>query len=239
MGSGSSKAENSQKKPVANVNKTSNVNNNLSKSQVERTPVDSSHSKENIKVAATLVKDPDFVQSEQRPFEDAGKSKGNVSSGAGSHEEDELNELLRMPDNTVTQNRIPSPQKQTLIQTVDYPETYAQRKQREQYTLNQQLLIRQKTIFRNPNDWRMEDEQEVIVGGFDASKFRQANQSAPHTQKSVFSASKSGLETSYTYDQRELEEMDVTPRHNNQSREMPVYNASEQDLMASLERDLV
>jgi len=44
---------------------------------------------------------------------------------------------------------------------VSYPETYAQRLQREQYKQQPQALARQKTIYRNPDEWAVQE-----VGSF-------------------------------------------------------------------------
>ncbi|VDI61987.1 Hypothetical predicted protein, partial [Mytilus galloprovincialis] len=52
----------------------------------------------------------------------------------------------------------------------DYPETYAQKLQREQYT--QQQLLRQKTIYRNPDEWEID---QVSQQSFDVSKFKEVN----------------------------------------------------------------
>ena len=39
-----------------------------------------------------------------------------------------------------------------------YPESYAQRLQREQYAKAQQGIVRQKTIYRNPDEWELDDQ---------------------------------------------------------------------------------
>ena len=39
-----------------------------------------------------------------------------------------------------------------------YPESYAQRLQREQYAKAQQGMVRQKTIYRNPDEWELDDQ---------------------------------------------------------------------------------
>ena len=41
-----------------------------------------------------------------------------------------------------------------------YPETYAQRLTREQYKLDQAKLLRQKTIYRDTDEWKMDEEDE-------------------------------------------------------------------------------
>ena len=52
-------------------------------------------------------------------------------------------------------------QQQTINRPTEYyPESYAQRLQREQYERGQQGLMRQKTIYRNPDEWEVD---EVII----------------------------------------------------------------------------
>ena len=46
--------------------------------------------------------------------------------------------------------------------TQEYPETYAQRTQRAQYAQNG-MLPRQKTMYRNPDEWEIDDEVRCLI----------------------------------------------------------------------------
>lgn len=236
MGSGLSKDGQVDEKPVANVNKTSSTD-NVSNNHNNRKSDLHSERQDRASTPKSDGKNPDPVESRRTQRENRREPDWKLGQGIESNEDE-----VDQKDQQSTDRRLPVIQQQASPPkppTADYPETYAQRKQREQYTLNQQLLLRQKTIYRNPHEWQDENAEESYTGGFDASKFRKANQGSLNARDTIFTTSKPGVETSYLHDQRELDEMDITPRHNHQNKEMPVYNASEQDLMASLERELL
>ncbi|ESP03399.1 hypothetical protein LOTGIDRAFT_237707 [Lottia gigantea] len=124
-----------------------------------------------------------------------------------------------------------------------YPETYAQKHTREQYTVDRQALIRQKTIYRNPDDWKDDSEEsEEEHGGFDASKFRQVNTHNDPNQESVvkefetprYITSKDGRrESSYGIYEKEREKPDYSRRIS----KVPAYDLEEQRLLADLENE--
>lgn len=165
MGSGSSKKEKEKeasrdartaRPAVANVNSAS-------------TPAKKSVSQQKQPVQNTFITQPDDIpedshnsvrqgiwgdtSSYDRPARKQTTEEGVRQGDQGS--QDDLNEVLQIP----TDNRQNSRPVHTVspIRQEDLPETYAQRKQREQYRLNQQMLLRQKTIYRNPDDWREEE----------------------------------------------------------------------------------
>ncbi|KAK7091835.1 uncharacterized protein [Littorina saxatilis] len=157
----------------------------------------------------------------------------------------ELNEVLQIPtDNNRYSNRPVNTVNP--VRQEDLPETYAQRKQRQQYTVNQQMLIRQKTIYRDPKAWEQEgeEEEEMHSGstGFDPNKFRSVNFGQATNQKRTIFTTSGNQDNSVQYmpGQRDnMDEFDVTSRRQQTSEDLPRYNASEQDLMASLERELL
>ncbi|XP_076456484.1 uncharacterized protein LOC143290835 [Babylonia areolata] len=160
---------------------------------------------------------------------------------ADKETEDELSEVLRVPTDNNNRETSRTGTSVSPVRQQDLPETYAQRKQREQYTLNQQMLLRQKTIYRNPDDWKNEDDEEEHAGkgGFDPSKFRSANKGQP-VKSTVFSTNmKQDGNIQYMSGRQNMDEFDVSPRQQEGPRDLPVYNQSEQDLMASLERELM
>ena len=183
MGSGSSKeGKNSdaprkeqQNKPVANVNNrdapANNNNSSAQKQPVQKTfitqPDETFEEKNN---SVNTSKNQTFFGSSNegtsvdKPSRKADSSRQQDSFvwTADQDTQDELNEVLQIP----TENRNNSNRPVHAVNPVrqeDLPETYAQRKQRQQYTLNQQTLLRQKTIYRNPDDWREPEEVRDVL----------------------------------------------------------------------------
>lgn len=170
MGSGSSKDEKAKgnsrdarpARPVANVNSQPIPANNVisqQKQPVQKTFItqqdDTLDERHNAVKHSRNAEVWSGTASDDKPARTQTTQVGSVWR-ADQESQDELNEVLQIP----TDNRQSSRQVQAVnpVSQENLPETYAQRKQREQYTLNQQMLIRQKTIYRNPDDWR---EQEV------------------------------------------------------------------------------
>ncbi|XP_067667079.1 uncharacterized protein [Haliotis asinina] len=120
-----------------------------------------------------------------------------------------------------------------------YPETYAQRHTREQYTFGQDRLIREKTIYRNPDEWIVDEEkeEEKMTKGFDASRFRAANQGKPAREKDIFSTTQDEFETPRYLRSSEPVEKPTTVSQKPTPRELPKYNKEEEDLMAQLMMD--
>ncbi|GFS14120.1 hypothetical protein ElyMa_004900000 [Elysia marginata] len=128
----------------------------------------------------------------------------------------------------------------------DYiPETYAQRLQRQQYKLQQDMLIREKTNIRNLRNWQDEDEDDdenvTPRNGFDASKFRAANKGGD-VKTDIFSTVKDDLQTPryLQHSGQELDEVETNRREpESPNKRLPQYNQSELDLMRQLEEEIL
>ncbi|CAG2233676.1 myb-like protein X isoform X2 [Mytilus edulis] len=106
----------------------------------------------------------------------------------------------------------------------DYPETYAQKLQREQYT--QQQLLRQKTIYRNPDEWEID---QVSQQSFDVSKFKEVNKTLPKTD--IF-----GPVSNNDYSFGNVDDDNYyRTTNNNRKKSIPRYDVSEEDLMNDIE----
>lgn len=120
--------------------------------------------------------------------------------------------------------------------TEQYPETYAQKMQREQYKHEQ--LLRQKTIYRNPEEWEMADQSNenqnttdtnVSQQSFDVSKFKDANRTLPKTD--IFGP----LSTNdYLYRNPEADNYYQTSNYN-RKKSVPKYDVTEEELMNDIE----
>ncbi|XP_063406743.1 TBC1 domain family member 5 homolog A-like isoform X2 [Mytilus trossulus] len=106
----------------------------------------------------------------------------------------------------------------------DYPETYAQKLQREQYT--QQQLLRQKTIYRNPDEWEID---QVSQQSFDVSKFKEVNKTLPKTD--IFGPVSNN---DYSFGNMDDDNYYRTT-NNNRKKSIPRYDVSEEDLMNDIE----
>ncbi|XP_033727029.1 uncharacterized protein LOC117316517 isoform X2 [Pecten maximus] len=121
----------------------------------------------------------------------------------------------------------------------NYPETYAQRNAREQYKRTD--LLRQKTIYRDPNEWEPEDkkpteEEQNESGEFDVSKFRAANKAAPPPRRDIFDLTPDPYTSRHGYD--DMHDPDSYYEQGRQSipRKAPTYDKTEEDLMADIEK---
>lgn len=129
----------------------------------------------------------------------------------------------------------------------DYPETYAQKMQREQY--KSEKLLRQKTIYRDPKEWEVdklnttqtdtvsnfytneiEITSKVSQKSFDVSKFKEANKTIPKTD--IFGPLSNN---DYSYQNHEDDGMDYTPNHYGRKKSVPKYDVTEEELMADIE----
>ncbi|XP_005101988.1 uncharacterized protein LOC101859871 [Aplysia californica] len=127
------------------------------------------------------------------------------------------------------------------------PETYAQRLQRKQYKLQQDMLLREKTIMRSSQEWDRNDddvglqmEVDSPQGGFDPSKFRAANK-GHDTKKELFTTVPDDLQTPRYLQTsgQDLDEVEVDKRGVSPSKQLPRYNQSELDLMEQLEQEIL
>ncbi|XP_064597195.1 uncharacterized protein LOC135463715 [Liolophura sinensis] len=108
-----------------------------------------------------------------------------------------------------------------------YPESYAQKLQRDQHRLNQALMIREKTIHRNPDEWALE---ESIVQGFDADRFKAANQRQVQQSQGV-------LEKSYVDNSPAEGPYNSKRSYGHRAHGTPSYNSEDEDLMNEIERE--
>lgn len=88
------------------------------------------------------------------------KNLGNFESDSESEAED-ISAVLEATKNEYN-NKLREENRYDGNTDSSIPETYAQRLQREQYRNEPQGIIRQKTIYRNPNDWEV-DEVRIIL----------------------------------------------------------------------------
>ncbi|XP_022310068.2 uncharacterized protein LOC111115576 isoform X2 [Crassostrea virginica] len=115
----------------------------------------------------------------------------------------------------------------------DLPETYAQRQFREQY--RQTELLRQKTIYRDPDEWDVPEKRES-VGSFDVSKFKAANANTQVQKREIFS-----MTPDYTKHNRQTDIADdlyQSPSLQKQ-KSIPKYDVSEEELMADIEKQFM
>lgn len=114
-----------------------------------------------------------------------------------------------------------------------FPETYAQRLQREQYAKTQQGLFRQKTIYRNPDEWEVDENED----SFDVSKFKEANVVKPPenpVNRDIFSPPDSTVKTNGYQTKTD----GYYNQNNNQRKEnLPRYDTSEEALLAEIEQE--
>ncbi|XP_052086207.1 glycosyltransferase-like protein gnt14 isoform X2 [Mytilus californianus] len=107
----------------------------------------------------------------------------------------------------------------------DYPETYAQKLQREQYT--QQQLLRQKTIYRNPDEWEID---QVSQQSFDVSKFKEVNKTMPKTD--IFGPVSNN---DYSFGNHMDDDTHYKTTNYNRKKSIPRYDVTEEELMNDIE----
>lgn len=167
MGSGSSKSKKAEP-PKTRPDKVSKVQANQNttlKSDTTKSDQNSNKNLKNQNVEIEKVKnDKNLDKLAERTSEVKSFSNGNVAKvqpveklesfeSDSESEAEDINAVLaatRAEHNYRAQKSLQKP-------TEYYPETYAQRLQREQYEKNQQSLIRQKTIYRNPDEWELDE----------------------------------------------------------------------------------
>lgn len=169
MGSGPSKPKNQEKSPpqrADNVSKSARqlkIENNEKKQQV----VEKEKIKDSSKTTSNETKSlrtggvaTNNQNSEKRNGKDNNnetkKQLGNFESDSESEGED-INAVLEATRNEYN-SRLQAQNQQNLRDSESsYPETYAQRLQREQYRNQPQGILRQKTIYRNPDEWEVDE----------------------------------------------------------------------------------
>lgn len=165
MGSGSSKPKTQGKSPPErsdNVSKSSRqlkIENN-GKSTLGDNEKKSINSKnENNKVqTSTVTTNKNFNEKKNGNVKrnEPGKSLGNFDSDSES-EAGDINAVLEATRNEYNTQLREQNLRQARDNDTSYPETYAQRLQREQYRNQPQGILRQKTIYRNPDEWEVDE----------------------------------------------------------------------------------
>ncbi|KAL4217709.1 hypothetical protein ACF0H5_022450 [Mactra antiquata] len=251
MGSGSSKEKQVSKQPQArkgdNVskatiqnkvdnnssgkdNKNVGYNSNTQKAKTNNSQVGGYHSNS---------KQTGYNNSSKnnQSFKSGGNNKVDPFESDSDEEEEDINAVLEATKNEYNRNLRERDQQTSNIM---YPETYAQRLQRQQYKNEPTGLIRQKTIYRNPDEWEI-DENEV--DNFDVSKFKQANfqKTGGYTEQNAQVNSEiyspSGPESNTQFNRHENYEMDRLEMERKKS--LPRYDISEEALLDEIEKEYV
>ncbi|KAK3087505.1 hypothetical protein FSP39_006749 [Pinctada imbricata] len=228
MGAGSSKDEaNTSKNGVSGQSKSSFVS-PRDQGHVTKSNSDGHHGKRSPKVENNNTK------SSSKPV--------TTKFTSDSDSEDELDTKRRGNSRTVSQNnsRVTehdrngyNTQTSRNSETPHYPESYAQRNLRQQYTKNEQLL-RQKTIYRDPDEWQMDDE--VSIGSFDVSKFKQANKGA-ETKKDMFAMTPDYTTRPMISSHDNAADHFYEPPRVQKQTSVPKYDITEEELMADIEKE--
>ncbi|WAR16345.1 hypothetical protein MAR_030939 [Mya arenaria] len=240
MGSGSSKEKSP---PVHNVqprraDNVSKGNKPLKNNQSDRNVTQDSKQSVKTDIKKSNINDSRTVQNnvtangknnstfQRKPAENVNSKKQmELGSFESDSEGEDIDAVLEATKNEYNRN-----QEQRLRnnnnEQVSYPETYAQRLQREQYKHEPRLgLARQKTIYRNPEEWEI---QEKEVENFDVSRFKQANvHKAPPVQSDVDDI----------YSPREPSEPVMYSSSIERQKSLPHYDTSEEMLLAEIEQD--
>ncbi|XP_045182573.2 uncharacterized protein LOC123541221 isoform X2 [Mercenaria mercenaria] len=249
MGSGPSKQKNQQKEPPArsdNVSKSSRqlkIENNEKKSFVEtEISVNSSKTKdrnENNKFQterATTNKNYNEKKNGNVKNNQIHKNLGNFESDSESEGED-INAVLEATRNEYNSKLQEQNQRYSRDNETSYPETYAQRLQREQYRNQPQGILRQKTIYRNPEEWEV-DENETE--SFDVSKFKEANVHQKHTpeENTMLDSDIFSPEVPETKERRMAPDPDnYYFQPNAKQKSLPHYDTSEEALLDEIEKE--
>lgn len=151
-------------------------------------------------------------------------------------EGDDISTVLEETRNNYNKQRVQNLKKS---EETDYPETYAQRLQRGQYKQQPQGLIRQKTIYRDPSEWIV--DEKAMDAGFDVSKFKEVNagkitQPVNTSLKDIYST---GETTTTTHLERQLPDPDryYAPPVLESTISLPHYDTSEEALLAEIEKE--
>ena len=162
MGSGSSKPKTPRAEP--RPDKVSKVQSRDIKAVTKKPDQKPDNSLKPQKVVETekAKNDKNLQKSSDRNTEIKSNNNGNINklptneklqSFESDSEEEDIDAVL-----AATRAEHNHRQQQTLNKPTEYyPESYAQRLQREQYERGQQGLMRQKTIYRNPDEWDVDE----------------------------------------------------------------------------------
>jgi len=163
MGSGSSKEKAPPQKRVVSVDNNKKQPPQNIKSQTVTTNSHNSNSKGNEHVVSNRQEWTSNKNSS------AGVKNGNSNNKArqiqsfdsDDSSDDDIDAVLRATKNEYNNKIREQSRFQENNNQVHYPESYAQRLQRQQYRNEPQGIMRQKTIYRNPDEWNMDSVQDV------------------------------------------------------------------------------
>ena len=173
MGSGSSKPKSSANAKANRPDKVSkvqagkkSVNSDLINTEQKKAPSQNVIEVERVKndrnLERTSIRQPEKVP-EVKPSSNGNVTKSQAKAKPDKFESDsesEAEDISAVLEATraAEQNSYRAKQNAQANKPTEYfPETYAQRLQREQYAKTQQGLFRQKTIYRNPDEWEVDE----------------------------------------------------------------------------------
>ncbi|KAL3889868.1 hypothetical protein ACJMK2_002190 [Sinanodonta woodiana] len=241
MGSGNSKtvAKSSPSKPksASSPSKPKSETNNkevqkekvnseaLQKVETQKKP--ESDSKDNVKINSheeKQEKTQSHVSVNKTPAKNTPPAEFKDSESSSDEDEDDIAAVLaarRQAKEEEERNK----RNMRKPETEEYPETYAQKLQREQYL--QTSLLRQKTFLKNPDEWEA-DENEVP--DFDVSKFKAVNQQQLQKQDIYGNPElrqQPASDPDSYYSQPTTEHRKAIPR----------YDSNDEELMADIEKE--
>ena len=115
---------------------------------------------EKLKTVKNIEKAPERTANEINSSSNGNLTKTDLSKKIDSFDSDsesEAEDISAVLAATRAENDYNKARQNSNRPTEYYPETYAQRLQREQYARTQQSLVRQKTIYRNPDEWEVDE----------------------------------------------------------------------------------
>ncbi|KAK3586936.1 hypothetical protein CHS0354_008534 [Potamilus streckersoni] len=153
------------------------------------------------------------------------KFKDSDSESSSDEEEDDIAAVLEATRKAKEEDER-NKRNMRKPETEEYPETYAQKLQREQYL--QQSLLRQKTFHKNPDEWKSD---EIEVPDFDVSKFKAVNQQQQLQKQDIYGnpelRQQPGSDPDSYYSQPTTENKKALPR----------YDSNDEELMADIEKE--
>lgn len=249
MGSGSSKPKSSANAKANRPDKVSkvqagkkSVNSDLINTEQKKAPSQNVIEVERVKndrnLERTSIRQPEKVP-EVKPSSNGNVTKSQAKAKPDKFESDsesEAEDISAVLEATraAEQNSYRAKQNAQANKPTEYfPETYAQRLQREQYAKTQQGLFRQKTIYRNPDEWEVDENED----SFDVSKFKEANVVKPPenpVNRDIFSPPDVTVKTNGYQSKTD----GYYNQNNNQRKEnLPRYDTSEEALLAEIEQE--
>ncbi|XP_060601041.1 uncharacterized protein LOC132754430 isoform X2 [Ruditapes philippinarum] len=246
MGSGSSKPKTQEKTPPARSDNVSKSSRQLKIEKNEKSglggneKITNNTKTDNNKfqtVSVTTNKNSNEKKNGKVKNNETSKTLGNFESDSES-EAGDINAVLEATRNEYNSQLREQNLRKTRDNDASYPETYAQRLQREQYRNQPQGILRQKTIYRNPDEWEV-DENETQ--SFDVSKFKQANVNQRNDTEEDTMLS-NDIFTPEDTEVNEHRRMAPDPESyyfqpNQKKKSLPHYDTSEEALLDEIEKE--